>query len=209
MISKICDKIMVSVRAKMPEVDDERAEVIKFGFELLIGEVPKIFVMIIVGWLLGILKYSILSIVIILPYRFFSGGLHLKSHIGCIIGTTLFYCGIAYFGKIINLPSIKVKLVISILILIFACIMITLYAPADTENIPILRKKERKSKKICSYIVVIIMTIISFVIKNHIISNMIIIAILLQSIMISKFAYDIFKVKLGYLESIKIKKNAI
>ena len=31
-------------------------------------------------------------------------------------------------------------------------IMIKLYAPADTENVPILRKKDRKKKKILSYI---------------------------------------------------------
>ena len=31
--------------------------------------------------------------------------------------------------------------------------MIKLYAPADTENVPILRKKERKQKKMVSYII--------------------------------------------------------
>ena len=31
MIDKICDKLMKRIRAKMPEVDDERAEVIKYG----------------------------------------------------------------------------------------------------------------------------------------------------------------------------------
>ena len=33
---------------------------------------------------------------------------------------------------------------------IFGVIMISLYAPADTENLPILSKKERKIKKILS-----------------------------------------------------------
>ena len=43
MIDKICDKLMKRIRAKMPEVDDERAEVIKYGLELIIWELPKMF----------------------------------------------------------------------------------------------------------------------------------------------------------------------
>lgn len=209
MVDKICDKIMNQIRLKMPEVDDERAEVIKYGLELLIGEVPKTFVFLVIAWILGILKYSIISLIIILPYRVFSGGVHLKTHIGCMIGTTVFYCGNAYISKLISFPNIASQLIISILVLIFAIAMITLYAPADTENVPILRKKDRKAKKICSYITVIAMAVISFFIKDPIISNMFIIGILLQSVMITKFAYNIFKVKFGYLEYIKTQKNAI
>ena len=37
MIDKICDKLIKRIRVKMPEVDDERAEVIKYGLELIIG----------------------------------------------------------------------------------------------------------------------------------------------------------------------------
>lgn len=209
MVDKICDKIMNRIRSKMPEVDDERAEVIKYGLELLIGEVPKTFVFLVIAWVLGIFKYSIISLIIILPYRIFSGGVHLKTHIGCMIGTTVFYCGNAYISKLISFPNVVSKLIFSILVLIFALVMITLYAPADTENVPILRKKDRKVKKICSYITVIVMTIIAFFIKNQIISNMIIIGILLQSVMITKFAYNIFKIKFGYLEYIKTQKSAI
>lgn len=209
MVDKICDKIMNRIRSKMPEVDDERAEVIQFGLEILIGEIPKTFVFLVIAWILGIFKYSVISLIIMLPYRIFSGGVHLKTHIGCMIGTTVFYCGNAYISKLISFPNVVSKLIFSILVLIFALVMITLYAPADTENVPILRKKDRKVKKICSYITVIAMTAISFFIKDQIISNMFIIGILLQSVMITKFAYNIFKVKFGYLEYIKTQKNAI
>ena len=209
MIDKICDKLMKRIRAKMPEVDDEKAEVINYGLELLIGEVPKIFIFLLIGWILGILKYSIISLIILLPYRDFSGRVHLKTHIGCMIGTVLFYCGNAYISKIITFPNITCKIIFSAVVLIFSIIMITIYAPADTENVPILRKKDRKIKKICSYITVVIMTVAAILIKNQIISNMIIIGMLLQSAMITKIAYSIFKVKFGYLEYIKTQKNAI
>lgn len=209
MIDKICDKLMKRIRAKMPEVDDERAEVIKYGLELIIGELPKMFLLFIIAWLLGIFKYALISFAIILPYKLVSGGVHLKTHIGCILGTSLFYCGNVFISKYINIPDIKNQIIFSAIILTFAIIMISLYAPADTENVPILRKKERAKKKIISYIIVTAMIIISFLVKDRVISNMFRVGVLLQSIMISKLTYNIFKVKFGYLEYIKTQKNAI
>ena len=208
MIDKICDKLMKRIRAKMPEVDDERAEVIKYGLELIIGELPKMFLLFIIAWLLGIFKYALISFAIILPYKLVSGGVHLKTHIGCILGTSLLYCGNVFISKYINIPDIKSQLIFSAIALTFAIIMISLYAPADTENVPILRKKERTKKKIVSYIIVTAMIIISFFIKDKVISNMFIVGVILQSIMISKLTYNIFKVKFGYLEYIKTQKNA-
>ena len=209
MIDKICDKLMKRIRAKMPEVDDERAEVIKYGLELIIGELPKMFLLFIIAWLLGIFKYALISFAIILPYKLVSGGVHLKTHIGCILGTSLLYCGNVFISKYINITDIKNQIIFSAIILIFAIIMISLYAPADTENVPILRKKERTKKKIISYIIVTAMIIISFLVKDRVISNMFRVGVLLQSIMISKLTYNIFKVKFGYLEYIKTQKNAI
>lgn len=209
MIDKICDKLMKRIRAKMPEVNDERAEVIKYGLELIIGELPKMFLLFIIAWLLGIFKYALISFAIILPYKLVSGGVHLKTHIGCILGTSLLYCGNVFISKYINIPDIKNQIIFSAIILTFAIIMISLYAPADTENVPILRKKERAKKKIISYIIVTTMIIISFLVKDRVISNMFRVGVLLQSIMISKLTYNIFKVKFGYLEYIKTQKNAI
>lgn len=209
MIDKICDKLIKRIRAKMPEVDDERAEVIKYGLELIIGELPKMFLLFVIAWLFGIFKYALISFAIILPYKLVSGGVHLKTHIGCILGTSLLYCGNVFISKYINIPDIKNQIIFSAIILIFAIIMISLYAPADTENVPILRKKERAKKKIISYIIVTSMIIISFFVKDKVISNMFRVGVLLQSLMISKLTYNIFKVKFGYLEYIKTQKNAI
>ena len=80
MVDKICNWLMARVRAKMPEVDEERAEVIRYGFELIIGEVPKLIVMFIIALLLGKIKLFLISVAIICPYRTFSGGIHLKTN---------------------------------------------------------------------------------------------------------------------------------
>ena len=43
LIEKLCNKLTQKIRKKMPEIDDERAEVINYGLQLVFGEIPKTF----------------------------------------------------------------------------------------------------------------------------------------------------------------------
>ena len=77
-------------------------------------------------------------------------------------------------------------------------LMVKLYAPADTENVPILRKKERKQKKIMSYIVLTIEFIIALTIDIPSVTTIIIFGDFIQSLMITRIAYKITDNKYGY-----------
>lgn len=197
MIDKITEFLTNKIRKEMPEVDDERAEVINYGLQILIGEVPKIFIMLLIAYALGLLKLSLITFLIIMPYRMFSGGFHLHTHIGCIISTTTFYCGVAFLSKIIILNDIA-KYVLIACVAIFGIIMIKLYAPADTEDVPILSQKIRKQKQIMSYVCLIAGLAIAVIIKNEVISNMIIFGYFTQTCMITRLAYKLTKNKYGY-----------
>ena len=197
MIDKITEFLTNKIRKEMPDVDDERAEVINYGLQILLGEVPKFFIMLIIAYFLGVFKMTFITLLIMTPYRMFSGGFHLKTHIGCIISTCTFYCGVAFLSENIILNEIaRYSLIIATLI--FGIIMIKLYAPADTEDVPILSKKVRKQKQIMSYICLIVGLIISAVIKNNTISNIIIFGYIVQTFMITKLAYKLTKNKYGY-----------
>ena len=198
MIEKFCTYLTKKIGKEMPELTEERLEVINYGLQNIIGEVPKIFITIIVAFLLGIGKLTLWSILVISIYKCFAGGVHAKTHIGCITSTTLIYCGTAFLAKYINIPTIEIKYICIGVVWIFSMIMIKLYAPADTEEVPILRKKERKTKQILSYIVATIELIIAAVIPDTIISNLIIIGILAETITITRFIYKITNNKYGY-----------
>ena len=208
MIDKICTFLTNRIRKEMPEIDDERAEVINYGLQNIVGEIPKVFIMLAVAYVFNIFWLSLFTFLALFLYKGASGGVHLKTHIGCILFTTGFYCLIPFVSQYFIIPQ-TLKFIIIPIIWVFGMIMIKLYAPADTENVPILRKKERAKKKIISYIIVTAMIIISFLVKDRVISNMFRVGVLLQSLMISKLTYSIFKVKFGYLEYIKTQKNAI
>ena len=197
MIDKICEFLTNKIRKEMPDIDDERAEVIFYGLQNIIGEIPKIFITLIVGWILGIFELTLYTFLIIMPYKAFSGGFHLKTHIGCILCTTIYFCGIAFLSKYIILSQ-TIKYIIIPLIWIFGLWMITLYAPADTENVPILRKNDRKRNKILAYIALTVGLIVALFIPNNEIANILIFGYFIQTLCITKLAYKLTKNKYGY-----------
>lgn len=197
MIDKICTKLTEKIRKQMPEIDDERAEIIMYGLQILIGELPKGIIILAIAYFLGIFKLTLLSVLIIAPYRCVSGGVHMKTHIGCIIYTLILYSGSALLGKYFILEG-NVKIISAIIIWTFCMIMIKIYAPADTENFPILRKKERLQKQIFSYIILTLEFLIAIIISNTTISGIIIFGDLIQTLTITRFAYNITKNKYGH-----------
>lgn len=197
MIDKICMFLTNRIRKEMPEINDEKAEIINYGLQNIIGEIPKTFLVLIIAYFLGIWKETLITFLLLIPYKNASGGFHLKTHLGCIIGTTTFYCGIAVLSKFVILSGI-LKYIIIVSIWIFGMCMIKLYAPADTENVPILTKKDRKKQKIISYITFSIGLLIAGIINYYVVSNIIIFGYFLQSLMITKLAYRLTNNKYGY-----------
>lgn len=197
MVDNICDYLTNKIKKQMPEIDEERAEVINYGVHLIIGEIPKTFIFIAIALLLGVLKEFLIAMLVIFPYRAFSGGFHLKTHIGCICMTSLYYCGIAYVSQF-QLFSHDIKYILIGLVWLFGMLMCKLYAPADTENVPILRKKERRIKRILAYVTLTITLGIGICVQDYVISNIIILGMFVQSMMITRMAYRLTNNQYGY-----------
>ena len=119
MIDSICLSLTKKIQKEMPYIDNERAEVINYGLHLLIGEVPKTFIIFGLSYLLGVFKLTLITVLVLLPYRAVSGGFHLKTHIGCIVSTTLFYCGIAKISCYIIFSNEIIKYIIALSVWIF------------------------------------------------------------------------------------------
>lgn len=197
MIDKICTFLTNRIRKEMPDIDDEKAEVINYGLQNIVGEIPKIFIMLGIAYILGVFKLALFTFLALLPYKGASGGFHLKTHIGCIVLTNLFYCGIPFLAQKFVLQELA-KYIIVGCVWVFGMIMIKLYAPADTEDVPILTKKDRKIKQIISYITFSIGLLVACIIKDSTISNILILANLFQTITITKLAYRFTNNKYGY-----------
>lgn len=198
MIDKFCDWLTEKVKAKVEDIDEEKELVINFGIRLIFGELPKILILFIIGFLLDIGWYTLLLFALIAPYRSFTGGFHLKTHTGCMITTTIMYILPIILAKYIQINQNIILYILATLIGIFSIIIIAKYAPADTENMPILSKRERKSKKIKSYISLVILLAIILFNPDYIISYMLIYGIFLQNLTVLPISYKLTKNKYGY-----------
>jgi len=203
MINQICESLTNKIRQEMPDIDDEEAEVIKYGLELIIGEVPKILLLFIIAIVLKIGWLVIFAYFTMLPYKIAAGGFHLKTNIGCTIGTLIIYYGNVLISKYIIWISIYAKYTVIFMIFVFSIIMVSLYAPADTVNLPILTKRERKTKRILSYVFATITLLVAIIIKDNILSNILLLNVLIESICISKVAYKLTKNEYGYENYLK------
>ncbi len=197
MLDKICTFLTNKIRKEMPEVDDERAEVINYGLQNIIGEFPKIILVFIIAYILGIFKWTLFTFIALFVYKGASGGVHLKTHLGCILLTTAFYCLIPFASQYFELVGL-IKYITILVLWIFGMWMIKLYAPADTEAIPILESKVRKKKQIVSYISFTIGLLVALVVNNQMITNILILANFIQTLTITKVAYRLTKSKYGY-----------
>lgn len=56
MVDKICNFLTNKIKEEDPKIDEEKAEIIHYGIELMVGEIPKIFIMIAIAYLLGVRK---------------------------------------------------------------------------------------------------------------------------------------------------------
>lgn len=200
MIDKICDFILARIKKEMPDIDEERAEVINYGLQMIIGEIPKLFIMLGIAYVLGVLKLTILTYIMLLPYKYFVGGVHAKSHLACIITTPAIYCGNVLISKTLPLIPSTYRYIAIILVWIFSIIVISIYAPADTEAVPILRKKERRFKKIMSYVTMTLTLFVAIILSNKyiIVSNILIIGCLIHSIFITRPMYKLYHNKYGH-----------
>ena len=178
MIDKFCDWITEKIKAKVSDIDEEREMIINFGVRLIFGELPKILILFIIGFVLKMGWQTLLLFFLIAPYRSFTGGIHLKTHLGCMLTTSCLYLGPIIVTKYFQINNDLILYVFTAIITIFSIFIIAKYAPADTENIPILTKKERKSKKIKAYISLAILVTITIFSTDKSISYIIIYGIL-------------------------------
>lgn len=206
MVEKICSFILSKMRKKMPEITDEQGEVILYGLQLLVGEAPKMILLFGISFILGFGLEMVFAYFEIMPYRTFSGGFHLHTHLGCIIGSAIFYYGDVLISKFLVHDSVE-KYILVALSLIFGILMVSMYAPADTENVPIISKKERKTKKILSYITLILTLVVALIIPNQVYSNILIIGTIIQSMSITRIAYKLTNNKYGHEEFAKQAQN--
>ena len=193
----IIDKAMNSIKRKN-NFDETKLAEIKYGLSTLYINITKTIVIITLSIILNLIKELLLILLFYGLLRLFGFGLHAKKTWQCWIGSLLTFLLLPYLVKLLII-NFYVRLIISIL----SIVLIIIYAPADTEKRPLIRKKRRILYKILCTLIAIGLTIYSLLTKNVLIQNSIFFSLILECFMINPLSYKIFKLKYANYKNYK------
>lgn len=166
--------------------DNDTLDRVKYGLELLYISITKIIVILTISLLLGLIKETIITIILFNGLRTYAYGIHAKRSIDCYISSSFIFIVLPFIFTLIEFNVIQ-KILISILSLI----SFILYAPADTHKRPLINKKHRKKLKIKTIIVCLIYILILFKTNNTILINLLLLSMILESFVINPWIYKI------------------
>lgn len=178
----------LNVIKKYNDFDDEKLSIIKYGLESIYILITKTIIILLVSYLLGLLKQTVIFLVFYNFIRIPSFGLHATKSWICLVSSLLIFIILPFICMIITIPT-YLKVIIGLIGLAF----IIKNAPADTYKRPIISKKRRLFFKICSSIVTITMIIFALFIEDQFLANSLLFSIILQCFMISPTVYKFFK----------------
>ena len=170
-------------------LDSREFEKLSIGLTLILFNVFEIFLVVLLAFLLGILKESLVFTLTFMIIRTFAAGVHCKTGHQCIITTLTFYLGSALLSKYYPINSQY-----AFIVGLAGSILLYKYAPADTENHPILGKEYRKKLKMKTMLSVALILVINLIINSTLLFNCAMYAIILESISVLPITYKIFNV---------------
>ncbi len=189
MRKKILDNALHIIN-KYYHYDNNKLLEIKYGLETLYITLSKTLVILLISYLIGTIKETILLFIFFGLLRVSGFGMHAKKSWHCWILSILIFILFSYISTILIIPF-EVKTIASIT-LIF---LIYKYAPADTEDRPLINKKRRLAFKILCLITAFVYFILILFLKNNILSNILLFSMLTETLLMIPISYKIFKLK--------------
>ncbi len=158
----------------------------KLGVEIIFINVTKFLIVFTAAALFGLLKEALFMSLIFGSVRKSAFGLHAKNSIVCTLVTFLMFVGGSYISHSIKLNNYLILLIFTVLnILLFK------YAPADTENHPILGRKLRKKLRKEAVTVGILLMCLAMIVSNQLIKSLIVLSVGYEVISILPITYKI------------------
>lgn len=196
MFNKISNYVTNMIYETLPNVDPERREIIEYGVHMTLSEIVKIGLLIILAAILRIVPYVLGVIIVYGVQRTFLGGLHAKTHLGCIITHSCIVFGVIVLSLFSQIDRWYLLLVIAP----FSYITAYKYAPADMPQKPVNSKKQRKQLRIGGFILLtILFTAACFLDKPW--SNIILFTCFIQAVLMTPLLYKITGSKYGREEA--------
>ncbi|MDD3303975.1 MAG: accessory gene regulator B family protein [Clostridia bacterium] len=198
MVEKMSEYIIDKFLYKGEQVIGDEREIMCFGITRILEDIPKYLTIFFISLFLNILPLVGIVLAVTIAYKTFVGGAHARTNIICFISSIIIFLAPVLISKYIEFNTIGIYF-LHAAVLISSIYIILKIAPADTEEIPILKKNKRKRLKIFASISFLLLYFVSvFMIKDKMIANIILFTILFINLAATNVAYKFFKCKHSY-----------
>ena len=143
------------IKSYFKDYDSDKLDQIKYGLEAIYISITKTLVILLLSFILGIFKETVITLILFNLLRMFAFGIHAKKSWQCWISSLIVFIGIPYLSIYLYLNDICL-----LLIIIYSIFTYILYAPSDTIKRPLINKKRRYIYKVLTIIISMIYIII-------------------------------------------------
>lgn len=193
------NKIKISLMERVAEIIANRInfylhkeglelQKMKLGLQIILINISKFIIIFMVATEFHLLKEAIFMCIIFASIRRNAFGLHAKNSFICtLISICIFVFG-AYLSYYLRFNNYIVFILFTVINL-----LLYKYAPADTENHPLIGANLRKKRKKEAVITGIILMVIALIIPNNVIKTLISLAAISAVIVILPITYNLLK----------------
>ena len=184
-MEKILNVTMDFLYKNEENMDEEKAEIIKYGLELLFIKITFFAATMVIGLFMHSFWQCLIFTTFFSGIRSFAGGYHANSRIQCFVQSMITFAAVLIILKLVKLYEM---ILIPIVVLsIISSIVIFCFAPVDTENKRIDDEESRifKGKSRIIMMIEIVVAVIAYFIGFQSISCSVMLALIVTAILIS------------------------
>jgi accessory gene regulator B len=176
--------------------NNEKRRVYYYGFQVILGELLKLIILILASLLLGTLQATIMATIAFVFLRTTAGGTHMDTYGKCMVVTLVIFLFTGVFAQYTYQYWSDIQILILVIgTFVGGLFIIIKWAPGDTPNKPIKDPKKIRNFKRKSIIMISLWLILMLIMKQYS-NNVIIISacmgVLFESFTITPAGYSFF-----------------
>ena len=183
----LSNRITDTIATQLPYKTVDELEVINYGIEAFIMNIYKFAIISAIAYYFNVFDLLIITLCSYGIIRFFASGIHASNWYVCLLTSAITMLGIVFIS-ISTYTTTGFKTII----LILSVIAFAKYAPADTEERPLVNAKKRKFQKLGSIVVAFGLYLFSIITPDSVIGNISIYSILVAALFILPITYKLY-----------------
>lgn len=180
------ENLVVNYISKSIKMNKDEESIIRYGIQIVFYNSYKFAIILLAALFLGIIFEVCTVFIIMATIRSFAFGFHGESSLSCLILTFMNIFGVVYLS-LFDLGSL-----LNIILSLVSFILFAIFAPADTEERPLVDCRKRKNLKITVMLIWFIYIVLAHFVDKQL-SNMIILSLFFMAFNTCPILYIIFK----------------